>query len=64
MIASLRGTLTQLGTDHLILETGGVGYLIYVPRTVLANVGTPGEALFLYTLLLVREDSMTLYGFV
>ncbi|PDV98795.1 Holliday junction branch migration protein RuvA [Candidatus Chloroploca asiatica] len=64
MIASLRGTLTQLGADHLVLETGGVGYLVYVPRTVLGNVGSPGETLFLYTLLLVREDSMTLYGFV
>lgn len=64
MIASLRGTLTQLGADHLVLETGGVGYLVYVPRTVLSNVGSPGDALFLYTLLLVREDSMTLYGFV
>ncbi|NTU81646.1 MAG: Holliday junction branch migration protein RuvA [Chloroflexales bacterium] len=63
MIASLRGTLIHIGADHLVLETGGVGYLVYAPRTVLGAVGAVGEPAFLYTVLIVREDSMTLYGF-
>jgi Holliday junction DNA helicase RuvA len=63
MIASLRGTLIHTGVDHLVIETGGVGYLVYAPRPVLGVAGAIGDTLFLYTALIVREDSMTLYGF-
>ncbi len=63
MIASLRGTLIHIGLDHLVVETGGVGWLVYAPRTVLGAVGAVGEPIFLYTMMIVREDAMTLYGF-
>lgn len=63
MIASLRGTLIHSGLDHLVVETGGVGYLVYAPRPVLGAAGPIGEPIFLYTVLIVREDSLTLYGF-
>lgn len=63
MIASLRGTLIATGVDHAIIETGGVGYLVYAPRTVLGALPTIGEELRLHTYLVVREDSLTLYGF-
>ncbi len=63
MIASLRGTIIHLGADHLVIETGGVGFLVFAPRTVLGAVGAVGEQLFLYTLMIVREDSLALYGF-
>lgn len=63
MIASLRGTLIHIGSDHLVVEAAGVGYLVYAPRTVLGAIGSPGEPVFLYTVLIVREDAMTLYGF-
>lgn len=63
MIASLRGTLIHLGVDHLVIETGGVGWLVYAPRTVLGAAGAIGDQIFLYTQLIVREDAMTLYGF-
>jgi Holliday junction DNA helicase RuvA len=63
MIASLRGTVQAVGTDSLVVETGGVGFLVYAPRPVLGSVGHPGDGVFLYTLLIVREDAMTLYGF-
>ncbi|MFV9506762.1 MAG: Holliday junction branch migration protein RuvA [Oscillochloridaceae bacterium umkhey_bin13] len=63
MIASLRGTLAQIGTDHLVIESAGVGFLVYAPRPVLGNLGSIGEPVFLYTMLIVREDSLTLYGF-
>ena len=62
MIASLRGTIIHIGIDHAVLETGGVGYLVYAPRSVLGGLSA-GEAAFLYTVLIVREDAMTLYGF-
>jgi Holliday junction DNA helicase RuvA len=63
MIASLRGTIVHLAVDHLVLEVGGVGYLVYAPRTVLGNVGAVGDPLFLLTVQIVREDSLSLYGF-
>lgn len=63
MIASLRGTLIHIGVDHLVVETGGVGWLVYAPRTVLGGVGAVGDSVFLYTVMIVREDAMNLYGF-
>jgi holliday junction DNA helicase RuvA len=63
MIASLRGTLIHIGVDHLVVETGGVGWLVYAPRTVLGAAGAVGDQIFLFTQMIVREDAMTLYGF-
>jgi Holliday junction DNA helicase RuvA len=63
MIASIRGTVLQVGSDHAVLETGGVGFVIYAPRQVLGGLGAPGDLAMLYTHLQVREDALTLYGF-
>ncbi|RRR65360.1 MAG: Holliday junction branch migration protein RuvA [Candidatus Viridilinea halotolerans] len=63
MIALLRGILAHIGADHLVVETSGVGFLVYAPRPVLASAGAVGEAILLYTILIVREDALTLYGF-
>ncbi len=63
MIASLRGIIQLFGSDHLVLETGGIGFLVYVPRPLLSRFGTVGEEATLLTYLVVREDALTLYGF-
>ena len=63
MIALLRGTLVQISADHLVVETSGVGFLVYVPRSLLSSAGAPGDVLSLYTTLIVREDALSLYGF-
>ena len=63
MIASLRGSLAGLAADHAVIDVGGVGYLVYAPRPVLAGLGPIDERVFLYTHLILREDAMTLYGF-
>jgi holliday junction DNA helicase RuvA len=63
MIASIRGTLLFIGVDHAVLETGGVGFLIYAPRTVLGALGELGHEVRLYTHLHIREDVLALYGF-
>lgn len=62
MIALLRGRIYATSTDHLVLETGGIGYLVYVPRPLLTTL-TVGDDLEIHTVLIVREDSLTLYGF-
>ncbi|NWF81234.1 MAG: Holliday junction branch migration protein RuvA [Chloroflexi bacterium] len=63
MIASLRGTLLHIGADHLVVETGGIGFMVFAPRPVLGAAGAVGDQVFLYTLLIVREDALSLYGF-
>lgn len=63
MIASIRGKLLFTGVDHAVVETGGVGLLVYAPRQVLANLGESGSDVRLYTHLHIREDLLALYGF-
>ncbi|MFL0578368.1 Holliday junction branch migration protein RuvA [Dietzia sp. 179-F 9C3 NHS] len=62
MIASIRGTVVEIGLDRCVVETGGVGVLVHATPAALAGLrrGTEGA---LHTELVVREDSLTLYGF-
>lgn len=62
MIASIRGTVAEIGLDRCVVETGGVGVLVHATPAALAGLrrGTEG---MLHTELVVREDSLTLYGF-
>lgn len=62
MIASLTGRVVRLDLDALVLEVGGIGYLV---RTTPQALGATrhGAELTLHTELIVREDSLTLYGF-
>ena len=62
MIATLRGEITQIEENALILEVGGVGLRVFVPAPLRTRMKA-GEALLLYTHLVVREDALTLYGF-
>jgi Holliday junction DNA helicase RuvA len=63
MIASITGIVRKIGKDNLIINVGGVGLRIYVPRTVLEDVGGIGRNMSLHTHLIVRETELTLYGF-
>jgi holliday junction DNA helicase RuvA len=63
MIASIRGILLFIGVDHAVVETGGVGFMIYAPRNVLGALGEVGGEVRLYTHLHIREDVLALYGF-
>ena len=63
MIGKLTGVIDQRGTDHVLLDVRGVGYIVYVSdRTLMALPGR-GEVAALYTELVVREDLMQLFGF-
>ncbi len=62
MIARLRGMILDRGPDHLVVDVGGVGFLVFGPVGVIAAAKT-GAEIVLHTHLVVREDGMTLYGF-
>jgi holliday junction DNA helicase RuvA len=63
MIAMLAGTIDQIGTDSLVLEVNGVGYLVFCSARTLARVPGRGEPLRLLIETHVREDHIHLYGF-
>jgi Holliday junction DNA helicase RuvA len=62
MIATLRGEITQIEDNTLIVEIGGVGLRVFAPANLRAKTKV-GEVIFLFTHLVVREDALTLYGF-
>ncbi|MCM8558427.1 Holliday junction branch migration protein RuvA [Sphingomicrobium sediminis] len=64
MIARLTGKLAEIGSDTIVLDVSGVGYLIHVSARTLDAIGTVGSHVMLMTEMQVREDSMTLYGFM
>lgn len=62
MIASIRGEVLDIALDHAVLEASGVGYRVNATPSTLASL-TRGAESRLLTTMIVREDSMTLYGF-
>ena len=63
MIARVNGNIIHKGIDHLVVETGGLGYKVFVVSDVLASSPADTE-IKLFTQLVVREDSQSLYGFL
>jgi Holliday junction DNA helicase RuvA len=62
MIATIRGDITQIEENALIIEVGGVGMRVIVPAPLRGRMKV-GETVFVYTHLIVRETELTLYGF-
>ncbi|MFI9386507.1 Holliday junction branch migration protein RuvA [Kutzneria sp. NPDC052558] len=62
MISSVRGPVLSIALDHAVIEVGGLGYAVLATPTTLASLRRGDEAM-LHTALIVREDSLTLYGF-
>lgn len=63
MIGKLSGRLDWRGADHVLIDVRGVGYIVYVNDRTLAAMPAIGEAVALYTDLVVREDLLQLFGF-
>ncbi|GAA4472487.1 Holliday junction branch migration protein RuvA [Rhodococcus olei] len=62
MIASVRGEVLEIALDHVVLEAAGVGYRLNATPATLSTLQR-GTETRLVTAMIVREDSMTLYGF-
>lgn len=63
MIASVRGTLLELGEGTAIVEAAGVGYELHVSLATRAALPAPGNEVRLHTRHIVREDAQLLFGF-
>ena len=63
MYAYLKGIVADKGQNELVLDVGGVGYLLSVSMTTLQETPPIGESMKAYTYLSVREDAMDLFGF-
>ncbi|WP_224825265.1 Holliday junction branch migration protein RuvA [Cognatishimia sp. MH4019] len=63
MIGKLSGRIDYRGSDHVLIDVRGVGYMVYCNERTLAGLPGVGEAVALYTDLLVREDLLQLFGF-
>lgn len=63
MIGKLSGRIDYRASDHVMIDVRGVGYLVYCSERTLATLPAAGEAVSLFTDLMVREDLMQLFGF-
>ncbi|MBB3996944.1 Holliday junction branch migration protein RuvA [Aureimonas pseudogalii] len=63
MIGKLKGTVDEIGEDHVVIDVHGVGYVAFCGGRTLAGLGAVGEAAVLLIETYVREDMIRLYGF-
>ncbi len=63
MIAKLKGQVDSVGASHVVLDVGGVGYLVFCPLPTIAELPAPGATATLLIDTHVREDHIHLYGF-
>lgn len=63
MIGKLKGTIEEIGDDHVLIDVHGVCYIAFCSSRTLAGLGSIGEAVVLQIETFVREDQLKLYGF-
>lgn len=63
MIASLSGAVQRAGPDFVVIDVGGVGYMVTVAAQTRQSIPPPGEKVNLHIHTHVREDQLALYGF-
>lgn len=63
MISYVKGELTEILEDAVVVEAGGIGYHILVPASLFRELPATGHRIQIYTYFQVKEDSVSLYGF-
>lgn len=64
MISYIKGILTEVFEDTIVVEAGSIGYNIHVPLSLLERIPRIGSEVKIFTYFQVREDAMSLYGFL
>lgn len=64
MIGFIRGELAEKGDGYIIVDVNGIGYMIFVPANSRAYLSEEGMEVMVYTAMMVKEDDVSLYGFM
>ena len=64
MISHISGILENIDKDSIIIDVNGVGYKIFAPTSLISIIGSLGNKVKVFTVQIVREDSLSLYGFI
>ncbi len=64
MISYIKGELTEIFNDMIVVESNGIGYNINVPVSVIEQISSIGNKVKIYTYLNVKEDECSLFGFL
>ena len=64
MIGFLRGEIASISEDKIIIDVNGIGFNVYMPAGQISLLSGIGNEIKVYTYMNVREDAMTLYGFL
>lgn len=64
MISYIKGLLTEIFEDTIVVEAGNIGYNIHVPLSLIERLPKAGNEVKVFTYFQVREDAMSLYGFL
>ena len=64
VISYIRGPLEEKREDSVVVEAGNIGYRIFIPSSALGELPGLGEEVKIYTYFSVREDGMSLFGFL
>ena len=64
MIGKLKGTIEEIGDDHVLVDVHGVCYVAFCSARTLSRIGSAGEACVLFIETYVREDQFKLFGFM
>ncbi len=64
MLSFIKGELVEIINDTIVVENNNMGFNIKVPLTLLSNIPSVGNQVKIYTFMYVREDDISLYGFL
>ena len=63
MLAYIKGELTAITTEYVVIEAGGLGYKVFMPETAIERLGEIGKTVKVHTYYKVREDDISIFGF-
>jgi Holliday junction DNA helicase RuvA len=64
MYSYIRGELAEINLDHIVIDVGGIGYMVYISGQAMNDLPVIGDVIKVHTFLYLREDIMMLYGFL
>ena len=64
VFAYIKGSLEEKSNGYVVIDVGGIGYKIFMSDVAIQNIGEKGNVVKVHTYYYVREDNISLYGFI